>query len=136
MAAMRPKSLPLIIEHVFFLPKLPQTAEDNEVMRDAERDLINLLKPQVQAYCQQYNQSTPEINSAWLIIERMLGYSTLMAATSSLSADQVVAAFKDFEASGKFHIATFGISAEMRLIRRLTRTPKGPKRCSHPTHNR
>ncbi len=109
MATMGKQSLPYIIDHVFLPPKLPQMAEDDEIVGGAEQDLIKMVLNQLQAYRHQNTQSSTEINKAWLIIEKMLGHCTLLGGTSSLPADQLIASFDGLEASGKFITSLFPV---------------------------
>lgn len=99
MAAMPPESLEFIVHHVVLPPKLPQEAEDFQISRAAERDLIDLLSTQLKVYRFKDDRDSSSIHSVWVSVEEMLKRCKLLISTYPLSADLLVRAFSTSDTS-------------------------------------
>lgn len=101
MAAMSPESLDFIMHHVVLPPKLPQEAEDLQISRAAERDLIGLLSTQLKTYRVEEYRHSSSIHAVWASVEEMLDRCKLLASTHALCADLLVRAFPSMETFGE-----------------------------------
>lgn len=101
MAAMPPENLELIVHHVVLPPKLPQRAEDFQISRAAERDLIDLLSTELKIYRFKDDRNSSSIRSVWVSVEEMLNRCKLLISTYPLSAELLVRAFSTSDTSCK-----------------------------------
>ena len=99
MAAMPPDSLEFIVHHVVLPPKLPQEAEDFQISRVAERNLIDLLSTQLKIYHFKDERNSSSIHSVWVSVEEMLKHCKLLISTHPLSTDLLVRAFSTSDTS-------------------------------------
>ena len=101
MAAISPESLGFIVNHVVLPPHLPQKAEDAQVSRAAERDLIGLLSTQLMSYSPQVDHRSASIQAAWAGIHMMLNRCALLISSHDLDADLILRAFRGLETTGE-----------------------------------
>lgn len=102
MATRAPESLEYIINHIIFPPKLPQTAEDPQILRIAERDIVQLLSTQLKSYCRMIDGESSSTYTAWAINQAMLDRCASLVSTPSLDANMVLRAFESLDVSGKY----------------------------------
>ena len=102
MAARAPESLEYIINHVVLPPKLPQIAEDLQLARTAERDLVKLLSTQLKSYCRHIDHDSSNLCAAWATNQAMLDRYASLISTPSLDAEMIMRAFADLDALGMY----------------------------------
>ena len=119
MATMPPKSLEFIINHVVLPPKLPQEAEDSQLSRIAERDLVELFSTQLKSYCLKIDRESLDLCAAWAINQAMLNRCASLIATPSLDAETILRAFAGLDATGEWR----GMVPYRFVLRRLTDKP-------------
>ena len=95
-------SLDYIVNHVLLPPKLPQEGETPELVRNAEQDLLCLLRSSLERYRgdAQPNGFDPEIDRLWGIVARMLLKCSKLSSTQALSPRTLCTMFSQLKDSG------------------------------------
>ncbi len=109
MAALSPKILKIIINHVVLPPQLPQKAEDSQLTRAAERGLIGLLSTQLKDFRRQADHRSSKVLAVWASIEAMLGHCALLLSSHTLAADVLVRAFQSLHTAGESYDIARGV---------------------------
>ena len=106
------RSLDFIINHVVLPPKLPQEAEEPELSRAAERDLVGLVSTQLEGYRSLAGHQTPNARAGWLSIKMMLDRCTLLLSPHALVPSLLVGTFRSLGTESKSCFHTRNIEAK------------------------
>lgn len=139
MAALPPESLKFIVNHVILPPRLPQKAEDSQISRAAERDLVGVLSAQVNTYLGSVDPQSSNIHAGWLSIGAMLDRCALLISTYALSADLLVRSFQSLKTTSESRDMVVGIIELISVFRRALHPsylPQSSECGAHPAQNR
>ena len=100
-AAMPPKPLQFIVNHVILPPKLPDEGDNPQMSRDGEQHLVKLLSAQLEAYCRTIEQESLTSSTAWAINQAMLDRCAQLISTPSLDPEILVRVFKSLNETGE-----------------------------------
>lgn len=97
-------SLEIIFNHVILPPRLPHEAEESQLLRNAEQDLLRLLLSQAEEYHQfrvQSARDSVEICGVWKVIRKMLSECITFISPQPMSRKSLYASLNKMETSGK-----------------------------------
>lgn len=139
MATMSPESLKFIVNHVTLPPNLPQKAEEPDISQAGGRDLIALLKNQLENYCRQVDNRSSSVQAGWASVEFMLDRCTLLLSSPCLSADLLVSAFQSLDTTSELYDTVIGTIELTSTLSQPFNPPflsQSSKRSAHPAQRR
>ena len=136
---MSPESLDFIVNHVVLPPHLPQQAEDAQVSRAAERDLIGLLSAQLETYRPRVDHQSSSIHAAWAAIDMMLNRCALLMSSHDLDAGLLIRAFRGLAPTGEscdFPLRASELTGTLSQPFSPPNLSQSPKRGAYPAQRR